>query len=365
MRLHTTLRVCLGLTTIIALCLLGTGCSSSDDSDASGGSGGSGGFEPGCSSAPNCGSCSDCYTTCVCTTGDTSSCVAQCSGSGGNAGSGSGGTSGSGGSAGAPAYETFTIKTSPRAVGQGEEAFFCQNLTNPFGKDVEVIESESFMTPGSHHMFVFYEPGATDGAVHDCSGLEFQRYVHTAQTPQAKVSYPPGVGRLVRANEGFRVMAHYLNTTGAAIDAEITVVFKVVPAGSMQHQAGSIFLNKLGIYVPPNSPGTATASCNLPHDIQLINVASHMHQYAKHFVATASSGEKLYETTDWDEPEPTVYDPPLALAGGTKITWTCQYENTTGSALTFGDSAKTNEMCILSGTFFPAPDGDGINCQTP
>jgi hypothetical protein len=36
------------------------------------------------------------------------------------------------------------------------------------------------------------------------------------------------------------------------------------------------------------------------------------------------------------------------------ITWDCSYYNDTGSALTFGDSAAKNVMCIYIGQYYPA-----------
>jgi hypothetical protein len=339
------------------------GCSSSESENKAE-------VEPGCSTAPQCGSCEDCYDTCVCNGGGVDACITQCSSSGGSGGGGAGGSGGSAGgsggsagSSGAPAYETVTIETAVRPVAPGEEAFFCQNFANPFGKNVEVIESESFMTPGSHHMFVFYEPGASDGPVVPCSGLEFKPAVHGAQTPQSKIVYPPGVGRVVDSGNGLRVSAHYLNTGSTTIDAKLTVVFKVVPEGTIEHQAGAMFFNNLAIWVQPNSTATISDTCTLSKDIQLINVVSHMHQYSTHFIATTSGGQKLYETTDWDEPQSNVFDPPLLLEAGTQITYSCEYNNTTSTPLTFGESAKFNEMCILSGTYFPAPNGAAIGCN--
>jgi hypothetical protein len=211
-------------------------------------------------------------------------------------------------------------------------------------------------------MFVFYEPGASDGSPQPCSGLEFKRAVHGAQTPENKITYPEGVGRSVKTEDGLRVMAHYLNTTGEDIEAKIRVVFRVVPEGTVEHQAGALFLNNLAVYVEPNSAGSATKTCSVPYDVELINVVSHMHMHGTHFVATTSDGQTLYETNNWDEPQANVFDPPLSIKAGTEITFSCQYQNPTGSTLTFGDSAQTNEMCILSGTYFPAPDGDTIGC---
>jgi hypothetical protein len=326
--------------------------------------------EPGCSTAPQCGSCQACYDTCVCKGKSTDACIAECqSGLGGASSGGTGGaTAGTGGAATGGTAGTYpdvvTIKTTKRVVPAYDEAFFCQNFANPFGRDVDVIQSESFMTPGSHHLFVFYEPGATDGPVEDCSGLEFQKAVHGAQVPQLKIDYPPGVGRHFGTDSGIRVLAHYLNTTDKDIDAEITVVFNVVPAGTIQYEAASVFFNNLDLYVPKLSSGQATKTCTLPYDIKLLSSISHMHQYGTSFVAKTGDGTVLYQGTDWSEPITKNYEPPLDLKMNTQITWTCSYDNTANSSpLTFGESAKTNEMCIFAGTYYPAPGGESIVCM--
>lgn len=317
--------------------------------------------EPGCSTAPACGSCETCYESCVCQGASSASCIDQCASASGGAGGSSG--AGTGGAGGSVATESVTIETSPRKLEPGEEAFFCQELSNPFGQDVEVVQSESFMTPGSHHMFVFYEPDAIDGPVHDCSGLEYKRTLHTAQTPQHLTKYPPGVGRFVEAGTGLKVLAHYLNTGSEVVNAKISVVFQVAPAGSVKAQAASLFFNNMAIAVPPKGPGTAQATCTLPYDVKVIDVVSHMHKWGVKFEAKASNGSVVYQGSDWNEPVPKVYDPPLELPAGTDITYTCSYQNTTPNTLTFGESAQANEMCILSGTYYPAPNGKSIICM--
>jgi hypothetical protein len=313
---------------------------------------------PGCSSAPHCGSCQGCYDACICEGATSGSCVAKCA-----TGSGGSGAGGGGGTGGSPtAAETVTIKTTPYTVEAGSEAYFCQNFANPFGKDVEVVSSESFMTPGSHHMFVFYAPGATDGPSEKCSGLEYEKTLHSAQTPQQLITYPPDVGASVPATDGLRILAHFLNTGQQAISAELTVVFKVVPAGTVKMQAAALFFNNFNVNVPPLGTGQATKTCSIPYDAQLITVVSHMHQFGTHFLAKESDGTVVYEGSAWDDPVPAVFDPPLLLPGGSSITYSCDYENTTTQTLTFGESAKTNEMCILSGQYFPAPNGKSIVC---
>jgi hypothetical protein len=136
-----------------------------------------------------------------------------------------------------------------------------------------------------------------------------------------------------------------------------------VPGGTVKYQAGSLFFLNANIYVPPAQTGQATDTCTLPYDIQLIDVVNHMHQYSTNFSAKTGSGKVVYQGTDWEEPQPTVFDPPMQIAQGETITYTCDYKNTTSQTLVFGESALANEMCILSGTYYPAPGGKTLGCN--
>ena len=57
----------------------------------------------------------------------------------------------------------ITLTMSPFVVPAGGEVYKCQNFANPFGgADTEVTAFESHMTKGSHHLLLFYKPGATE-----------------------------------------------------------------------------------------------------------------------------------------------------------------------------------------------------------
>ena len=84
---------------------------------------------------------------------------------------------------------------------------------------------------------------------------------------------------------------------------------------------------------------------------------SHMHSRAISFSGTTSTGQTIYKGTSWNEPVPVQYKPAMSVSAGTVITWACTYNNTTGQTLTFGESANTNEMCILAGVAYPATPG--------
>jgi hypothetical protein len=247
-------------------------------------------------------------------------------------------------------------------VGPGEEAFKCQSFINPFRRDVDILTSESTMTPGSHHLFAFHASGLVSGPVAPCGGLEFHPYIHSAQVPHLLTTYPPNVGRFLPGSDGVQILAHYLNTTTETIHANVKLVLAVTDPANVTVQASHVFMNNFGLSVAPHSKSVATHSCTIPSDIKLLAAASHMHQRGVHFTATIPDGTILYETSLWSDPQPRLFDPPMAIPAGTDVTWTCDYDNTTDLTLTFGQSAVTNEMCIFAGIYYPAPQGQGIEC---
>jgi hypothetical protein len=121
-------------------------------------------------------------------------------------------------------HGTYTIALDHFVVAPGQERYACQDFANPFGGAPAAIHQfASHMTPGSHHLLVFYKPGAGDGALADCSGTEFAAGPYGSQRPDDAIVYPDGVAAVVAPTDGFRVQAHYLNASSAPLDVAVEV----------------------------------------------------------------------------------------------------------------------------------------------
>jgi hypothetical protein len=251
-------------------------------------------------------------------------------------------------------------------VPPGGELYKCQDFVNPFGKDIAILHSKSVMSLGSHHFAAFRMEGLTTAALTDCpaGGFEAHEFVHASQTPEQETSYPEGVGRFLPASDGLRLQVHYLNTSQDPLSVQATFSMDYVDADRIEQKAGGVFLNNLGLKVPPGK-STQTKSWTLTDDIQLLTAVSHMHRHAVDFVSTIDDGRQLFESKDWDGPKVADFSPPLALTAGTTITWSCSFENDTGDTLTFGESASKNEMCIFNGVYYPSADGSSITQNLP
>jgi hypothetical protein len=252
---------------------------------------------------------------------------------------------------------SVTLKMQPFTVNANQEVYMCQDFANPFmGKEADIISYELHMSAGSHHMFAFYTSGATDGSVAACpqGGLQFAPYTFTAGSPTAIETYPEGMGASIPTTTGFTINAHFINTSAAALTGNVSLTIYVGRTADVTQHVGPIFLNQALLSVPATGqPSTSTASYSLTQDVNLLLGASHMHKRATHFISTASTGQTLFETTEWSEPKPNIYSPALHLASGTTITWSCTYVNDTGSTLTFGESAQSNVMCISEFIYYP------------
>jgi hypothetical protein len=251
----------------------------------------------------------------------------------------------------------ITLKMSTFTVNPGQEVFYCQNFANPWNKQVDIKTYSLNMGMGSHHMFAFYASGATNGALAACpsGGLTFGAFTFSAQSAQTAVTYPPTVGATLPTGTGFQLMVHYLNTTSAPIQSSVALTMYIAKPGVVTNHAGALFLNNATMSVGPQCTGgcPSSQSYTLAQDVYILTSVSHMHKYATNFIAQTSTGITLFTTTQWAEPPPQVFSPPLHLTAGTTITWTCTDVNPTGTTLTFGESANTNVMCISSNIFYP------------
>jgi copper type II ascorbate-dependent monooxygenase-like protein len=270
----------------------------------------------------------------------------------------------------APDPSTVTLKMDDFTAQPGAEVFMCQDFDNPFGGlDVAVGRTESTMTPGSHHMQVFYGATTAQRTLQTCANPnEFRPMLHIAVQPHQLEAYPQGMAAKLKGSTGLRMQLHYINSDTAPRTVSVTLTLTKVDPASVQKWVAQIHYNRVAMTIPQGAGQQVTTSCSIPSTfgpIGLVSAVSHMHKRGVHFVATSSTGSMLADVTQWDGAPPIHYDPPVMLSPGDRISWTCTYNNDTGRTLSYGDSAESSEMCIYIARFFSSPNGDDIECETP
>jgi hypothetical protein len=198
-------------------------------------------------------------------------------------------------------------------------------------------------------------------------GLEFHPFPFLSQQPDWTVNYPTAsdgspMGYPLVAANSLMVNIHYLNTTSAAISPSVSITIKTAKPGVVKTHVGTIFLNQVALSVaspvpmsaPVQTPKTWNGdTVDLPATYSIYASISHMHQWSVGFTASTNNSV-FYTESDWSSPPLTLHDPVIPMTNSQSITWSCDYYNDTGATLTFGDSAKTNIMCIYMGDYYPA-----------
>ena len=123
---------------------------------------------------------------------------------------------------GATDNDVFTLSTPELTLGPGEEKTFCyytkMKNVQPFG----VKRFESTMASGSHHLILFTLKQETrpEGTLEECGfprsgGFGGSRVIpvwtYAAQSPDASIEMPEGVGMTIEAEQHVVIQMHYLN----------------------------------------------------------------------------------------------------------------------------------------------------------
>jgi hypothetical protein len=173
-------------------------------------------------------------------------------------------------------------------------------------------------------------------------------------------SFPSGTAFEVPAHQMVRIEAHYINTGSTMIEGTGAVTFHGVPKASAPPFTPASFLlwGTRQIDIPAHSPGSAgpnfVAGTAGTH---LLSIFTHQHELGTGIEVWESSkagdmATEIANDPDWSNPSWTLLDKPFDFDGQNGLTYKCQWDNTTNSPITFGESAL-DEMCLIGGYYYP------------
>jgi hypothetical protein len=242
----------------------------------------------------------------------------------------------------------FEVVSKDITLQPGGEETFCYYFSTPNDTTLHISKWVSEMTPGSHHMIYFTNLGTqpADGTIDDCNFDSLPLPVYGAQTPLNEVAFPTDDGKgfplaqnIDPKTPGFFQM-HYLNGTDAPLTAHVTLRAYALP----------------DTIVPPHATNhVERATCDVV-DGKFWSMTSHSH---KQSVATAvkDGASMVFQSVDWEHPGSERWEAPTfhQFSSG-QVTWECTYNNNGTNAnrtITSGQSARTDEMCMATGYYFP------------
>lgn len=216
-----------------------------------------------------------------------------------------------------------------------------------------------------HHLILF----ATDaqppaGEVFDCDGNmpRDARFIAGWAPGNEGSVLPPDVGLELPDSSGwFILQVHYWNTTPDAAD-DASGMEMCVSDTPRLHTASVHTLGSLNIAIPPRAQGFEVVGGCTPANTEPVHVigsTAHMHRLGVAMRTEVFRGgdtarmEPLMDVTDYSFDAQVSHPSEMLLMPGDTLRTTCRYNNTTSSAVYFGERTE-DEMCFNFVLAWPA-----------
>jgi hypothetical protein len=246
-----------------------------------------------------------------------------------------------------------------------------------------VVRFEATLRGISHHFNLYkviddsaFDPvSEAESTVHDCSPAAEQlrgdaAYMFGSATPERVMESPPGVALNLMPGQRLILEYHAINYTLEPFDASLEIdLVGASPDAVIEHHADIIWFANWGFVLPPGAETSDTASCAVPYDVEVFGLMSHFHELGTYFtVETVIDGqsELVYEDDDWAHPAYEGFAPPMSLAKGDRLRWTCTWNNVREPLGTvFPNKGSKDEMCMVFAAAYPKASlsADPIQCN--
>jgi len=207
-----------------------------------------------------------------------------------------------------PPAEGFRIQSPSITIEPGQEVTYCYYTTLNLPRTMGVKRWSSVMTPGSHHLIVFFQNhGKADGTIdQDCGGVggsvsNLPVWTYSAQTPTNEAVMPAGIGMQVNQGQQAYVQMHYFNSGDAPLEANVTIDAEAYAAAESFTPAAAYVTYNTNINVPANSTGMAQGSCNVPAGAKFFTMSTHAHKHAT-LTRVTDGGSMVFKSTQWEPP---------------------------------------------------------------
>ncbi len=273
----------------------------------------------------------------------------------------------------------FSVVSTDVTIAAGEEVTKCFYFHTPNEDNLHIHKWVSDMTTGSHHVIYFTSLGGTqppDGTVDDCEAAGQPLPVYGAQTPHHEENFPVDdvgvqLAQVIVPHSAGYFQMHYVNSTDAPLTTHVELTAYALEPTQHFTRTDLFGTYNADINIPAHATNfKVSATCDVTQGAKFWSMSTHSH---KQTVATEvrDGSQMLFRSTDWEHPGAQQWSAPQFYTFGSKITWECTYDNIGTNANTTiqdGQSARTNEMCMATGYYFPAagPRGcvmSGGQCQ--
>ena len=249
-------------------------------------------------------------------------------------------------------------------------------------EEIWVKRIDVHMMEQSHHFIVYQwvqrndpRAGFREGSNIDINQV---RLILVSQQSFFSLSFPEGLGIKFDKNTRFDLNSHYINLLGdKTLLGEVYVNMFFAEPESITTEVKPIFDFGGNIFVPPNQtttaqgtfptmqetrrmdPGLASINGQVKNETHIYALTSHTHRHGDRFQVFRHENrqnlEQVYDNWSWDDPEFTIYNPPLVLQPGQGLRYLATYTyddppSPSSRALRWGGTSE-DEMIILLGYY--------------
>jgi hypothetical protein len=277
------------------------------------------------------------------------------------------------------------LTAGPIPVPSGMERTVCVTGQFPLSVPVDIVQIATRQISSHHVIFYKFQSGAmppVNSMPIDCPPLDLLSggaikmplfIGESADQSQNVLPLPPGVAYHFDPGDYYKIEVHVVNATQSDISANVDVYLSPSEANAQIIYADMLFLNDVsGLTKSYDSSGKGglppmaqtqidPAFSMISSDYKIFGITTHEHHLGTSVSVSESSGvndsgTSLFTNLDWQHP--TLYrlpdSQPLIFSAGQGLRWICDYNNTTTNYVVFGESALTNEMCIIWAYYYPS-----------
>jgi len=278
----------------------------------------------------------------------------------------------------------FEMEESHFVEGNYEDDYRCFVFSLDNQEDIQMSAIE--FRPGNreavHHAIITYIPhGDADHLENEDNEYGYECYGGFGLTTTtdliggyapglSSVEYPQNIGRTIPANSDIIVQVHYAPLLTDQEDrSSINIFFKDEP---IEREVNQTIFSYWAFALPPNQETTVTRTLPVSESVSMVNILPHCHLLGKSWeiYATTSQGDTIpiIKIPDWDFDWQSFYYPEflLKIPGGSTITATCIYDNTTNNPdnpnnppqWVFPGDGTHDEMFFIPIEFLDYQEGD-------
>jgi len=243
----------------------------------------------------------------------------------------------------------LTLQTDQFTLQPGQEKYMC--WTAKASEAVKVASFSKDAQPFVHHVVLVTTTEDEPDGMRECDGLFRLKWrpLFAAGAGKVELAFPDDVVSAIDQNTQLLVQLHLLNQSDQPVTDSAAIVMKLSDAPVTENVMIGAFGNT-DINLPPGQPGQVVVDCQNPIGTRLVGFFPHMHMLGRAMTfelgPTPDDMHMVYERTPYEFGDQRIDSTDMMLDGNSQVRVTCNYENKTQQAVTYGESTH-DEMCWL------------------